>query len=57
MDVSFGLAFPADIEGRVGLAVGVESDPVCDPLPYRMGHAAADHQVRTEAGDLSVKGF
>jgi hypothetical protein len=50
MDVLFGLAFPADIEGRVGLVVGVESEPVCNPLPYRMSHAAADHQGQDGGG-------
>ena len=57
MDFPFRPAFPADAEGRVGLALGVEFHPVGDPLPHRVGNAAADHQVRAEAGDLPVQGF
>src|ERR671921_1337925 len=49
------LTFSTEAESRVGLTVGVELDPVCGPSFDRVGHAAADHQVGTEACDLLIK--
>jgi hypothetical protein len=57
LDVFHSPVFSFDAERREGLALGVEFDPVCGPLPDHSGYAALDHQVGAGARYLQVQSF